>query len=151
MAIIFDIPDSFTSLLDSASIEKSVIATLQHQGASLESDLSIVFVDNPKIQAFNREYRQVDAVTDVLAFPAGFIDPDSQQTYLGDVIISYPQARVQAGLSNHSVNDEIHLLVVHGVLHLLGHDHLEEKDKEEMWLAQKQILNQQELDLSLPE
>jgi probable rRNA maturation factor len=151
MTVIFDIPSSFNELFDSSLIKNSVTAAIKHQGISSASDLTIVLVDDPRMQELNREFRQVDRTTDVLAFPAGHEDPDSQHTYLGDVIISLPQAKLQADQSKHSLNNELQLLAIHGVLHLIGHDHLEPEDKAKMWSAQEQILNQRGLYLSLPE
>jgi probable rRNA maturation factor len=60
---------------------------------------------------------------------------------LGDVVISYQQAQHQAANRQHSIEDELQLLVVHGILHLLGHDHAEEEEKRRMWTAQKQVLS----------
>lgn len=151
MTILIDIPESFISHLDQQSIEKSAQTALEHQGILAGSDLTIVIVDDPQIQELNREFRQVDAATDVLAFPAGYLDPDTKQTYLGDVIISFSRAKVQADHSNHSVNEEVQLLVIHGVLHLLGHDHKSPEEKEMMWSAQAQILNQRGLNIHLPD
>jgi probable rRNA maturation factor len=82
----------------------------------------------------------------VLSFPAGYQDPEVSTTYLGDVIVSYPRALSQAEQRGHAVREEIQLLVVHGILHLVGHDHGESKDKAERWEAQSAILEQ--LDIS---
>lgn len=151
MTVYFEIPAIFNGLIDSASIEKSVILALEHQGSSSNADLTIVFVDDHHMQELNREFRQENTTTDVLAFPAGYEDPDSHHTYLGDVIISIPQATIQAKQSHHSTNEEVHLLAIHGVLHLLGHDDLEADDKARMWLAQEQILKITGLNISLSE
>jgi probable rRNA maturation factor len=150
MTIFVKIPSTFNGLIDSESIIQTVATVLKHQGFSSESDLSIVFVDDQEMQDLNRAFRQENSSTDVLAFPAGYVDPDSHHTYLGDVIISFSQAEQQAIHSRHAVNDEIQLLAIHGVLHLLGHDHLEADDKAKMWSAQEQILNQRGIDLLMP-
>ena len=60
--------------------------------------------------------------------------------YLGDVIISFPRALEQSTQAGHTVMDELNLLTVHGVLHLLGYDHVEQRSKAKMWNAQNQIL-----------
>ena len=65
----------------------------------------------------------MDQVTDVLAFPDGSENPENGLLYLGDVVIAYPFAALQAHEAGHSPGDEIQLLVVHGLLHLLGYDH----------------------------
>lgn len=147
MTIFIEIPSRFDGLIDSESIEQTAAAALKHQGCSSESDLSIVFVDDFKMKELNREFRQENSTTDVLAFPAEYEDPDSHHNYLGDVVISFVQASKQAKQSQHAVNDELQLLAVHGVLHLFGHDHLEADDKAKMWSAQEQILNQRGIDL----
>jgi probable rRNA maturation factor len=88
----------------------------------------------------NRQYLGVDAPTDVLSFPVGEVDPESEALYLGDILISYPQALAQAEAAGHPVQAELQLLVVHGTLHLLGYDHAEEDEKTLMWKAQDEIL-----------
>jgi probable rRNA maturation factor len=80
------------------------------------------------------------APTDVLSFPAGDIDPDTGEPYLGDVLISFPRAEAQVKSAGHPVEEEIQLLVTHGILHLLGYDHAEPEAKERMWCAQEEIL-----------
>jgi probable rRNA maturation factor len=83
----------------------------------------------------------VDSPTDVLSFSADFEDPDLENRYLGDVVISLPRAIHQAQARGHNTEQELQLLVVHGVLHLLGYDHLTGDDKNQMWSLQDQILN----------
>jgi probable rRNA maturation factor len=83
----------------------------------------------------------IDAPTDVLSFPADLVDPDTRRRYLGDVIISLPRAEAQASENGQSLQDEVLLLAVHGVLHLLGHDHAEPEEKERMWAAQEAVLS----------
>ncbi|MES0359276.1 MAG: rRNA maturation RNase YbeY, partial [Anaerolineales bacterium] len=135
MTVFLDIADQYSDFLNSSHLERSVLAALNHLGVSPDSDLTILVDDDQRIQKLNNEYLSIDAPTDVLAFPAGFTDPDTGHTYLGDVIISFPQAKSQANKRRHPVEAEIQLLVVHGVLHLLGYDHFESEDKEIMWSA----------------
>ncbi len=105
-------------------------------------DFSLIFVEPEAIRELNNTYRQVDAVTDVLSFEYGNeIDPETGQEYLGDIIICAEQAQKQAEMSGHSVMDEICLLEIHGLLHLLGYDHMEEEQKEEMWKYQNMYLD----------
>lgn len=151
MTILLDIANPFNDLVDSSQIEQSVQVTLNHQRAPIESDLTVLIADDSQIQELNQQYLGADTPTDVLAFPGGFIDPDTQHTYLGDVIISYPQAKRQADIAEHSLDDEIRLLVVHGVLHLLGHDHLEPEKKAVMWSAQAEILSRLNANITMPE
>jgi len=101
-----------------------------------DADLTIVLVDDARIQALNRGFLAHDAPTDVLSFPADEPDPETGRQYLGDVVISLARAAEQARERGHAVESEMQLLVVHGVLHLLGHDHAEAGEKERMWAAQ---------------
>ncbi len=114
--------------------------TLLYAGAPAEADLALVIGDDALLQRLNREYRGIDAPTDVLSFASGEIDPETHLPYLGDIIISLPRAQAQA--AGHALSDELTLLVVHGVLHLLGHDHGEEAEKERMQAAQDAVLQQ---------
>jgi probable rRNA maturation factor len=122
--------------------ERAARAALTHQGQPVEVDLSIVLTDDARLHQLNREYLGIDAPTDVLSFPASESDPETGATYLGDILISIPRAREQASAAGHAMESEVQLLVVHGVLHLLGHDHAEAKGKRKMWKAQAEILKE---------
>jgi probable rRNA maturation factor len=121
-------------------IEAAARAALEHEGESLEADLSIILTDDARLHELNLNYLGVDAPTDVLSFPASETDPETGARYLGDILISMPRAQVQAEVAGHSLEAEVQLLVVHGVLHLLGHDHGRAKEKARMWKAQASIL-----------
>ena len=138
--IVVRVDDSLIPQVDPASLKRAANLTLNHQALSIEVDLSIVITDNEQIQDLNRQFRRIDSPTDVLSFSAGFTDPDTQRLYIGDVIISFPQAQSQALSANHNVGQELSLLVVHGILHLLGQDHTNAKEKKQMWEAQSEIL-----------
>jgi probable rRNA maturation factor len=103
-------------------------------------DLSIVVCDDDFIQNLNKEYRDVDRPTDVLSFPSDEIDPGDGTRYLGDIIISLPRATAQAIDAHHPVAEELSMLAIHGVLHLLGYDHHTETEKQIMWQKQAQLL-----------
>ncbi len=120
-------------------VEQAARSTLEHAGA-VEADLTIVLGGDAQIRALNKEFLDNDAATDVLSFPAGETDPATGKLYLGDVIVSLERAGEQARERGHSLDDEVQLLVVHGVLHLLGYDHAEAEEKERMWAAQAEIL-----------
>jgi rRNA maturation RNase YbeY len=124
-----------------ALLRKAAQATLDQQGVKQRVELSIVITGNVQLRALNREFRHMDAPTDVLAF-ATDEHPQPDAHYLGDVIISYTQAKRQALAGGHSVEAELQLLVVHGVLHLLGHDHATRAEKSRMWRAQSKVLKQ---------
>lgn len=119
-------------------IRRAARAALAQQ--SSRGDLSVVLADDAHLQELNREYLGMDAPTDVLSFPAAETDPESGRSYLGDILISVPRAEQQAHAAGHPLEAEVQLLVVHGVLHLLGHDHAEPADKSRMWSAQAAIL-----------
>lgn len=122
--------------------EKAATAALKHQSASEAADLTIVLADDHQLQELNRQWMDVDAPTDVLSFPSEETDPDTGNRYLGDILISVERADEQARAAGHSVESETQLLIVHGVLHLLGHDHAEPAEKARMWQAQAEILTQ---------
>jgi probable rRNA maturation factor len=151
MTVLLDFPNNSTKHIDQAQIARTILATLDHQGISTKSDLTVVIADDARLHQLNRDFLGIDAPTDVLSFPAGHIDPDTNQSYLGDVIISYPAASRQANQAGHSISNEINLLVVHGVLHLLGHDHLKPEETSEMWSAQSKILESIGLDIKTPD
>lgn len=122
------------------SIERAAAAALAYEHRT--GDLTIL-VDTPEhIQALNRDFRHVDRVTDVLTFPAweGEISL-SADGYLGDIMICYKRAAEQAEEYGHSLERELSFLAVHGVLHLLGYDHMTEADESVMRGKQTAILN----------
>lgn len=123
-------------------LEKAALATLHHQGVDPDSEMSIVIDGDEKLHQLNHDFLGIDRPTDVLSFPAEEFDPDEQAAYIGDIAISYPRAEAQAIVASHSVMNEIQLLVVHGVLHLLGHDHSDPHEKSLMWTAQSEILDE---------
>jgi probable rRNA maturation factor len=120
-------------------LEKAAQAVLELSGVS-DGDLTIALVDDPRIQDLNRGFLGHDVPTDVLSFPANEHDPETRRRYLGDVVISLARAAEQAAERGHPVEAEMQLLVVHGVLHLLGHDHAEVGEKDRMWAAQAEAL-----------
>lgn len=128
-------------------MKKSVLLGAAHRTLEItrspaDTDVGIVVGNDALLHQLNAKYRQVDAPTDVLSFPAGEVDPDTRDIYLGDVVISLPRAEDQASAGGHSVIDELQLLVVHGILHLLGYDHEGFNDKQRMQDIQDRILDQ---------
>ena len=121
-------------------LERAATTALEHESQSLESELSIVLTDNTRLHELNLNYLGVDSPTDVLSFPASETDPETGARYIGDVLISMPRAQQQANAAGHPLESEVQLLVVHGVLHLLGHDHADPEEKARMWKAQAEIL-----------
>jgi probable rRNA maturation factor len=135
------ISPKFTVSVQPDVIERAAQTVLDMEANVPNSELTILIDDDEEIQKLNYQFLGIDAPTDVLSFPSDETDPETQLQYLGDIIISYPRALAQAEASGESVGDEIQLLVVHGVLHLLGFDHAEPQEKAEMWAAQQAVLN----------
>jgi len=106
------------------------------------STLSVRFVSNREIQRLNREYRNQDCSTDVLSFPG---EKTVEGVHLGDIAVSVPTAREQAMKQGHSVRRELEVLLLHGLLHCLGHDH--ETDNGEMFELE-QVLRRRWIDAS---
>jgi probable rRNA maturation factor len=126
-----------------ALVETAVIATLQQQAIAPPAMLTVVLTNDATVRQLNRDYRHIDASTDVLSFPMGDAMPGMAMLdtiYLGDIIISVPFANQQAVASGHPAIAELQLLAVHGTLHLLGHDHADVAEKEVMWTAQTAVM-----------
>jgi probable rRNA maturation factor len=122
-------------------LKKAAAETLKHLGQAGNTNLTIVLTDDEHLQKLNLEYLGIDAPTDVLSFPTENASSQEAEGYLGDILISQPRAAAQAKAGGHSMEQELELLAVHGVLHLLGHEHAGESDKEHMWAAQREILH----------
>jgi probable rRNA maturation factor len=113
-------------------------------------EATVVVTDDRTIQRLNHEYLGKDRPTDVLAFGAqdqaleggGFVAAPESARYLGDVIVSYDRAAAQAREAGHSVEQELCLLTIHGLLHLLGYDHADEDAQAAMWAKQDAILEE---------
>jgi probable rRNA maturation factor len=138
--ISLEISKGYQSQVDSQQIERAALTALKHQSAIEAVELTIVITNDAQLHQLNRQFRDMDVPTDVLSFPADFLDPESEVPYLGDIIISFPRAEQQAEAGGHAVQAELQLLTVHGVLHLLGLDHADPVEKAEMWKVQEEIL-----------
>ena len=130
----FEVDDELNKLIESV-----IIKSLNVEGLSTEVEVSISFVDNVEIKELNKMYRNMDKATDVLSFP---MDEDIlvPMPLLGDIIISIETAREQANELGHSLNREICYLIAHSMFHLMGYDHMEEEEKKEMRLKEKQVM-----------
>ena len=145
---------SGASAEEKALLGKVAEAALSVMGASVAA-LDLSFVGRGRIRTLNATLRGVDRVTDVLSFPTiekvvlplkegdypFDVDPDSGKVYLGSIVICRAKAKEQAAEYGHSVERELAYLTVHGVLHLLSFDHIEEGDKAKMRAAEEQILS----------
>ena len=96
------------------------------------ASVSVLLCGDARMRRLNREFRKIDRPTDVLSFPAG------EPAFLGDVAIDVPYAARQARKRGHALDREVQLLLAHGVLHLLGHDH--ETDQGEMFRLQRRLV-----------
>ncbi len=117
-------------------------STLEHEKAN-DAYLSIIFVDNDEIRRINKEYRNIDKVTDVISFALEDNKTiKSEIRILGDIYISIPKMKEQASIYNHSEKRELSFLVCHGLLHLLGYDHVKSAAEEKiMFDLQDKILD----------
>ncbi|GGD04536.1 rRNA maturation RNase YbeY [Pontibacillus salipaludis] len=135
-----DYIDLIQRILDFASNQENVTD---------EAELSVSFVDNNEIQIINRNYRQKDEPTDVISF-AMQEEGDGEMKImgaempllLGDIVISVDRAKEQAEEYNHTYERELGFLALHGFLHLLGYDHLNEEDEKKMFSRQEEILHE---------
>ena len=111
-----------------------------------DAEVSLIITSDERIHEINRAYRQVDAPTDVIAFAlteetgGEFVSPPDDILHLGEVVISYPTAVRQASEHYHSVQQELVILIVHGILHLLGYDHMLPGQAKKMQAREKDIL-----------
>ena len=138
------------------AIKRLLEGALKYLGQPVcDLEMSLSIVSPSEIQSLNKSFRGVDAVTDVLSFPtidnperkiinldefSLDVNPDSNKLNLGDVIICRERAIEQAKEYGHSIKREMSFLALHGLLHLLGYDHVEAADEEQMTRLQNEIL-----------
>jgi probable rRNA maturation factor len=126
--------------LDFGAIERTVAALLAAIDER-DSSISVSFVRDPKIRELNRDYRGKDNATDVLSFP--LVEPGDAyaggERLLGDIVISVDTARRQAADYDAPLDREVQRLLIHGVLHLLGHDHLEPVERAAMEAEERRL------------
>jgi probable rRNA maturation factor len=121
--------------------DKILIAACKVLNIDLDSVYAnFSFVSKRIIKELNNKFRGVSKVTDVLSFPNGDIDPETERKFLGDVLICRAAAKEQAEELGQSEEEEITFLKIHGLLHLLGCDHENEEDEKNMIAKQKEIL-----------
>ncbi len=125
-----------------AVLRTAARAALRQQAAPAPSEVTLLIAGSGELRRLNRDFLGHDYPTDVLSFPSGDANATGGRLYLGDIAIAYPQALKQARSGGHSLKAELQLLVVHGVLHLLGHDHAARAEKARMWTAQAAILSE---------
>jgi probable rRNA maturation factor len=136
-------PVDETALLDVARY------ALDEMGVNPMAELSVLVVDEPYMAELNHRWMGKQGPTDVLAFPMDELDVDRgpgvdaaepEPALLGDIVLCPTVAERQAAVAGHATDDEMHLLTVHGVLHLLGYDHAEPEEEREMFGLQDRLL-----------
>ncbi len=153
-------PEPFTFYRDEGDAAMAYAPLEEALSAFIDADVplaaEVVFVSEEEIRRLNREQRGVDRVTDVLSFPALALVPgrkicgknhpfgkdENGNLLLGSVVICTARAREQAEEYGHSYERELHYLLVHGVMHCLGYDHMEEGEKSVMRAAEEKVLSQ---------
>lgn len=128
-------------------IEKIVADSLAYEEFEEACEISVSIVTDEEIKEINEQFRNIDSPTDVLSFPQlTFVEGEmadvneKEEIILGDIIISLERAEAQALEYGHSLKREIAFLTAHSMLHLMGYDHMEPSEEEEMFAKQKEIL-----------
>ncbi|MGI6176130.1 MAG: rRNA maturation RNase YbeY [Christensenellales bacterium] len=137
---------------------EAVICSIQQEYGLLSSEVYVMICDEQTISELNKQHRQVDSVTDVLSFPmTDFtekkpefeINPETGRVMLGDIVICAQRAADQASEYSHSFKREMAFLTAHGMLHLLGFDHMTEEQEQRMIKRQKAVLKRLKLTRSV--
>lgn len=151
MTLLIDFIDETETLSEEQTslVQNILNFAAEKEGVEDESEVSVTFVTNERIQEINREYRGKDQPTDVISFALEELGEDEVEIIgaeiprvLGDIIISIDRTKEQAEEYNHSVSRELGFLALHGFLHLLGYDHIEEEEEKQMFKRQKDILDE---------
>jgi probable rRNA maturation factor len=137
-----------------ADLRKVIEAALRISGSPGPVEVDCVITDNATVHRLNKLYRGIDSPTDVLSFRLSDEQPGTdsivfpaaagEATNLGEIIISYPRTVEQAPAHGNTVEQELNLLLVHGILHLLGHDHEYISDARKMRTLENRIMKQLE-------
>jgi probable rRNA maturation factor len=130
--------------IDEGAIRKAAQCALQVADARPPLALTVTLTSAERIRELNRDFAGLDEATDVLSFGAEdepyAVDP-GEPPYIGDVIIAYPVAEDQALAAGQSVLAELQMLAIHGVLHLLGHDHATPEQRAQMWALESAAID----------
>lgn len=142
-----EIANESGSTVDEEAIVAAARFALHRMSISPLAELSVLLVELDVMRDLHERWMDLDGPTDVMAFPMDELDtarrPDAVESgpsLLGDIVLCPEFASEQAHKAGHSLGDELHLLTVHGVLHLLGYDHAEPEEEREMFTLQKRIL-----------
>jgi len=125
-------------------LKKVIKRVLKHENVK-NAYFSIIFVGEKEIQELNKTYRNIDKITDVISF--AFEDNNNlvynNMRVLGDIYICIPRMLEQSESYGHSIKRELSFLVIHGLLHLLGYDHMNKEEEKVMFELQEMILNEE--------
>ena len=151
MRLVIRVDRDFQERIDKRWLRRLVKESLRAHSLEAQVELSLLITDDATVRELNKTYRGKNKTTDVLSFAleadrrgnaaAGFVMPPGEIVHLGEVIVSYPKAAEQAVERKHPVEDELALLVVHGVLHLLGYDHDKPVREREMRSMERKVLS----------
>lgn len=131
--------------VDETSVVSAARFALDRMEVNSLAELSVSFVTSDVMADLHQRWMDLSGPTDVMAFPMDELDPrdaDSSSALLGDIVLCPEFAKEQARNAGHSLDAELHLLTVHGVLHLLGYDHAEPDEEREMFGLQQRILDE---------
>ena len=158
--IFIQVFDEFEDEVCNSWLERVCAAVLESE--CVRQQVSLVIADDKTVRLLNSEYRGLDKTTDVLSFAFDnegeyygkgefpsewsadeeFVLPPGESAGLGEVIVSYPQAVRQAKEAGHSVQRELAHLITHGILHLMGHDHMDDDDERKMNARERRVMEQ---------
>jgi probable rRNA maturation factor len=151
MILAIDLMDETNEVTEEAQqlVESILQFAARKENIEKDTELSVTFVDNDGIREINKEYRHKDSATDVISFALEEMGEDEVEIVgaemprmLGDIIISIERTKEQAEEYGHSFDRELGFLALHGFLHLLGFDHMNEEDEKVMFTKQKEILEE---------
>lgn len=146
MSIIVDIRDTSRQIEITSTrlsrLTENVIRTVLQELRMPHGEVSVMFVSSRKIRSLNQQYLGRNLATDVIAFPMEQSSPlKHQPPLLGDIVISFERARIQAREADHSLEQEITLLLIHGLLHLMGFDDTKPSTRKKMIAQQEHCLS----------
>lgn len=157
MTLIFEEETEYNFDFDAKELAETVInKAMDLEDFPYEAQVSLTITDDAGIQEINKEFREIDAPTDVLSFPlilfdfpANFdiiersqqcIDMDTGEVVLGDIVINVNRIEAQAKDFNHSIRREYAFLIAHSMMHLFGYDHMTEEEEKLMFSKQEAVL-----------
>jgi len=146
--ITVQIEERFEDQIDADALHKLAMRVLRAEGKPGPLELGVVVTTDDEVHALNKEYLGHDYPTDVLSFgmegEEEFVTPQERVDYLGDIVVSYERAAEQAPEYGHTAEQEVATLVVHGLLHLLGYDDLDDASRDKMHARQDALLRESE-------